>query len=196
MKRATLAVASLVTLAAIGVAAPPASSAGMTTITLRISNCEGCTIQPMLLREDADGKEADYTGDKVKVRDGVAVMKVPTDDTPGMSFLVDGPGPESINALPVLVVQYRGFAPGTVVTRAQAKAAKKGSGCWLGTTASSITLRARATTVRLPTFPPDGTTTPVITAWLVPTAKAVGGFDEVFNGVLATQNSGWPCNAG
>jgi len=196
MNRALAAVAGLATVAAIGVWAPPASSAGTTTIILRISNCAGCTIQPMLLREDADGKDAGYTGDKAKVRNGMAVMKVPTADTPGMSFLVNGPGPESINALPVLVVQYKGFAPGTVVTRAQAKAAKKGSGCWAGTTASSITLRARAMTVRLPTFPPDGTTTPVITAWLVPTADAGGGFDTATEGVIATQNSGWPCNAG
>ena len=196
MKRAVAAIASLFTIAAIGVAAPPASAEDMTTITLKIRNCEGCTIQPMLLREDADGAEADYTGTKVKVSDGVAVMKVPTDDTPGMSFLVDGPGREDINAMPVLVVQYKGYAPGTVVTRAQAKAAKKGSGCWLGTSASSVTLRARAMTVQLPSFPPDGTTTSVTAAWLVPTGNAVGGFDQATKGVIATQNSGWPCNAG
>ena len=124
----------------------------MTTITLKIRNCDGCTIQPMLLRTDADGTDGGLHRHKVKVRDGVAVMKVPTDDTPGMSFLVDGPGTENIDALPVLVTQYKGYAPGTVVTRAQAKAAKKASGCWLGTSASSVTLRARAMTVRLPAF--------------------------------------------
>jgi hypothetical protein len=196
MKRAIAAIVSLLTLAAIGVTAPPASAEGMTTITLKIRNCDGCTIQPMLLREDADGKEADYTGTKVKVRDGVAVMKVPTDDTPGMSFLVEGPGPLGIDAIPVLVVQYKGYAPGTVVTRAQAKAAKKGSGCWLGTSASSVTLRARAMTVQLPTFPADGSTSSVTAAWLVPSGNAMGGFDEATKGVIATQNSGWPCNAG
>lgn len=196
MKRAVAALASLVTVAAIGAAAPPASAAGMTTITLKMRNCEGCTIQPMLLREDADGQEADYTGTKVKVRDGVAVMKVPTDDTPGMSFLVEGPGPLGIDAIPVLVVQYKGYAPGTVVTRAQAKAAKKASGCWLGTSASSITLRARAATVQLPTFDGNGTTAAVPMAWLIPTGNAVGGFDAATKGVIATQNSGWPCNAG
>jgi hypothetical protein len=196
MKRAVAAIASLLTIAAIGVGAPPASAEGMTTITLKIRNCDGCTVQPMLLREDADGAEADYTGTKVKVSDGVAVMTVPTDDTPGMSFLVDGPGTENIDALPVLVVQYKGYAPGTVVTRAQAKAAKKGSGCWLGTSASSVTLRARAMTVRLPAFEPAGATTVVTAAWLVPTGNAAGGFDQATKGVIATQNSGWPCNAG
>ena len=196
MKRAIAAIASLLTIAAIGVVAPPASAAGMTTITLKIRNCDGCTIQPMLLRTDADGAEADFTGDKVKVRDGVAVMKVPTDDTPGMSFLVDGPGPDNIDARPVLVTQYKGYAPGTVVTRAQAKAAKKASGCWLGTSANSVTLRARGMTVQVPAFEPEGATTSVTTAWLVPTANAVGGFATVMKGVLATQNSGWPCNAG
>jgi hypothetical protein len=196
MKRTVAALASLLAVAAMGAAAPPASAEGMTTITLKVRNCDGCTIQPMLLRTDADGQVADYTGTKVKVRDGVAVMRVPTDDTPGMSFLVDGPGREAIDALPVLVVQYKGYAPGSVVTRAQAKAAKQASGCWLGTSASSVTLRARAMTVQLPTFPPDGTTTSVTAAWLVPTGNAVGGFDQATKGVIATQNSGWPCNAG
>jgi hypothetical protein len=121
---------------------------------------------------------------------------VPTDDTPGMSFLVDAPGGEAINAMPVLVTQYKGYRPGTVVTAAMAKSAKKGSGCWMGTSASSITLRARAATVQLPAFPPDGTTTSVKAAWLVPTAMAMGGFDSAIKGVIATQNSGWPCNAG
>jgi hypothetical protein len=196
MKRAIAAIASLCTLAAIGLTAPAALAAGTTTITVKISNCDGCTIQPMLLREDADGQEADYTGTKVKVRNGVAVMKVPTDNTPGMSFLLNGPTAEDINALPVLVIQYRGYKPGTVVTPSMAKAAKKASGCWLGTSESRITLKARATTVQLPAFPADGTMTSVTTAWLVPTAKAMGGFDDAIKGVLATQNSGWPCNAG
>jgi hypothetical protein len=196
MNRIAAAATSLLAFVAVAGGAPPSLAADTTTITLKIVNCEGCAVQPMLLRTDADGQVADYTGDRVKVRGGVAVMEVPTDDTPGMSFLIDGPGKEYIDALPVLVTQFRGYRPGTVVTRAQAKAAKKASGCWLGTSASSVTLRARAATVLLPRFPPDGTTTPVTTAWLVPTAKAVGGFDDVTKGVLATQNSGWPCNAG
>lgn len=196
MTRIAAAAASLLVFAAVAAGAPPALAADTTTITLKIVNCDGCAVQPMLLRTDADGQVANYTGDKVKVHGGVAVMQVPTNDTAGMSFLLDGPGKEYINALPVLVTQYRGYRPGTVVSPVQAKAAKKASGCWLGTSASSVTLRARAKTVLLPTFPPDGTTTPVKTAWLVPTAKAVGGFDDVTKGVLATQNSGWPCNAG
>jgi hypothetical protein len=196
MKRLTAAATSVLAFAAVAVGAPPALSAGTTTITLQIVGCNGCVVQPMLLRTDADGKVDDYTGDRVKVRAGVAVMKVPTDDTPGMSFLIDGPGQDAIDAVPVLVTQYKGYRPGSVVTRAQAKAATQASGCWLGTAASRVTLRARAITVRLPSFPPDGTTTPIQTAWLVPTSRAVGGFGNATKGVLATQNSGWPCNAG
>jgi hypothetical protein len=195
MKR-TVATLAVLFAAAVGLSAPPAQAAGTTTITLAISNCAGCTIQPTLLRTDADGTTVTYTGAKAKVRNGVAVMKVPTANTPGMSFLLDGPEPEDINALPVLVTQYAGFKPGSVVSPAQARAAKKASGCWIGTSSSRVTLKARAMTVRLPTFPADGTTTPVTTAWLVPTAKAVSGFDDTAKGVLATQNVGWPCDAG
>jgi hypothetical protein len=196
MKRTVAALASIATIAALAVWAPAAQASDHTTITLKISNCDGCAVQPTLLRTDADGTTVTYTGTKTKVRNGVAVMKVPTANTPGMSFLLNGPSPERINALPVIVTQYQGFKPGSVVTPAQAKAAKKASGCWIGTSASSITLRARAMTVRFPTFPADGTTTAVKTAWLVPTTDAVSGFGPAIKGVLGTQNVGWPCDAG
>lgn len=178
------------------------SGSGRTTIRMEVRDCEGCTIRPALLRIDADGKTQDYWGTAVRVRDGVAVMRVPTDTTAGMSFVIyAGTRAPDINALPVIVTQYLGQPAGSVVTRAQARAAKQASGCWLGTSASSVTLRVQATTVRLATFPPDGTTTPVVTAWLVPSIRVPKGqdpssFGAVFNGVLATQNGGWPCNAG
>lgn len=180
--------------------APPAAAgdvAGRTTITMRVSDCEGCTIQPVLERIDADGVGDTYSGRTVTVRNGVAVMRVPTSATPGMSFRINGPRREDINAGPVIVTQYKGFAPGTVVTPAQARRAQQASGCWVGTSAPTVTLEVRTMTVLMDKFPPDGPgKTRVTTGWLVPTAKAPGNFDSSITGVIAVQDIGWPCNAG
>lgn len=198
MKRAAIAI--LLTVAAIGVGAPPASGGdvgGSTTITMVVADCEGCTVQPVLERIDADGMSQSYSGATITVRNGTAILRVPTSKTPGMSFRIDGPRREDINAGPVIVTQYKGFPPGTVVTPAQARRAKQASGCWVGTSASNVTIEVRTMTVVMPKFPPDGSgTTRVTTGWLVPTAKAPGNFDKTYKGVIAVQDIGWPCNAG
>lgn len=173
------------------------ASSGTTTIRMTVRDCAGCTVQPSLFRLDADGTSAEWQAPRQKVRNGVVTMVVPTDKTPGLSFLIDGPTREDINAAPVIVVQFKGIAPGTVVTRAQALAAKQASGCWAGTSAAFVSLTAQATVVRMQKFPIDGPgTTRVTTAWLVPSQKAPGNFDDLDGAPLATQQGAWPCNAG
>jgi hypothetical protein len=178
------------------VAPTSAAASARTTITMKVSNCEGCTIQPVLERTDADGVMSTYAGKTVTVKDGVAVMRVPTWTTPGMSFRLSGTTREDINAAPVVVVQYKGYKPGSVVTKAQARKAKRASGCWAGTSASRVTLRLRTMTVLMPSFPDETTTTRVKTGWLVPTADAPGNFGQATKGVIAVQDIGWPCDAG
>ncbi len=199
MKRIWVVAAAVVAILVPGAATPAQAGdvvPGRTTITMRVADCEGCTIRPTLSRIDADGKAVGYYPKAVTVRNGVAVMRVPTAKTPGMSFLISGPSLESINAAPVVVVQYKGYKPGSIVTKAQAKAAKQASGCWVGTSQSQVTLSVATATVLMPTFPPDGTKTRVTLGWLVPTAKAPGNFGQTFKGVIATQDAGWPCDAG
>lgn len=178
--------------------APPGlASADQTTIRMEVRDCEGCTIQPTLLLLDADGTSVQWEGKRVRVRDGQAVLRVPTSKTPGMSFLIDGPNREDINAAPVIVTQFKGYAPGSVVTKAQARKAKRASACWAGTTDAEVSLTVQAMTVVMPKFPDDGTgTTRVATGWFVPTQKAPGGFEPTFGAPLATQEGAWPCNAG
>lgn len=202
MKVLAAAVAALVSatgLVALGSPVSAGDAPGTTTITMTVADCEGCTIQPALERIDADGKAATYSGTTVTVRNGVAVMRVPTSKTPGMSFRINGPRREDINAEPVIVTQFKGYAPGTVVTPAQARRAKQASGCWVGTSAPSVALEVRTMRVLMPKFPPDGPgRARVTTGWLVPTVKAPGSgsFAQAFKGVLAVQDIAFPCNAG
>lgn len=192
MSRRPLAVAALASVViAAGIAlSPPASAAGTTTITFKVTGCEGCVLQGATTPAGSDGI---YNGPKAKVRNGVATMTVPTEQTAGMYFTVDAPWKVEINAQPLLVFQYEGAAQGSRVTKAEARASKRASACWAGTTTEAATIRVTVRRVWQEAFDPGGPNaggrTQVPMAWVVPTRTALPPFWKTFDGVLATQNS-------
>lgn len=189
MKRVVAAAASLVTVAAIGVGAPPASggdASGSTTVTMRVTGCDGCSITPTQGLRLSTNNATTWVGTTVTVTDGRAVMVVPTRRTAGMSFTIDLPNPVQIGAMPVITTQYKGAVPGRVVSREQARAATDASACWSGTSSSTANLDVKVGRVVMKKFPGPGLVR-VPLAWVVPTLDAPGGFDEAFKGVLGTQ---------
>lgn len=169
---------------------PPAAAAETTTITFRVTGCEGCVLQAATTPAGSDDI---YNGPKAKVRNGVATMTVPTEQTAGMYFSVDAPWKVEINAQPLLVFQYQGVREGARMTKAQGRAAKRASACWAGTTANAATIRVTVRRVWQEAFDPggpnDGGRTQVPMAWVVPTQAALPPFWKTFDGILATQNS-------
>jgi hypothetical protein len=190
-RRATIlsAVAGMALIGGIAVV-PPAAAAETTTITFRVTGCEGCVLQAATT---PSGSDDIYNGPKAKVRNGVATMTVPTEQTAGMYFSVDASWPVQINAQPLLVFQYEGAGQGTRVTKAQGRASKRASACWAGTTAGSATIRVTVRRVWQEAFDPggpnEGGRTQVPMAWVVPTRSALPPFWRTFDGVLATQDS-------
>lgn len=167
---------------------PPAQAADpTTTITFRVTGCEGCVLQGATTPETGDV----YNAPKARVQGGVATVTVPTAETVGMYFSVDAPWKVLINAQPLLVFQYKGQPAGGRTTRPQAMASKRASACWAGTTAPTVELRVVVHRVRMPAFDPGGTakTTQVPMAYVVPTQAALTPFWPLVKGVLATQNS-------
>lgn len=192
MKRVVAAIASLLTVAALGVAAPTASAEDMTTITMKVTGCEGCSITPVQALNGGTAQASIWTGTTVKVANGVAVFTVPVSKTAGMSFNLDARWRVDINAMPVIVTQYKGTQPGQRVTKRQAKAFAQATGCWAGTTSSAVTLRVTVRRVWMPGFPEGSKRAKVPLAWMVPTAETTGGFDQAFKGVIAQQEA-WYC---
>lgn len=167
---------------------PPALAADpTTTITFRVTGCEGCVLWGATTPESG----AIYQAPKARVRGGVATATVPTAQTRGMYFSVDAPWKVLINAQPLLVFQYKGQPVGERTTRPQAIAAKRASACWAGTTSPAVELRVVVHRVRMPAFDPGGSakTTQVPMAYVVPTQEAMVPFWPLVKGVLATQNS-------
>lgn len=188
MRRLSSALAGAAMVAATLVAATPATAADpTTTITFRVTGCEGCVLRGA----NTPMTGAVYNAPKARVQGGVATVTVPTSQTRGMYFAVEAPWKVLINAQPLLVFQYQGQPAGGRTTRPQAIASKRASACWSGTTAASAELRVVVHRVRMPAFDPGGSakTTQVPMAYVVPTQDALTPFWPLVKGVLATQNS-------
>jgi hypothetical protein len=188
MRRVAAALIGTAILSTGALVAPPAQAADpTTTITFRVTGCEGCVLWGATTPDSG----ATYQAPKARVRGGVATVTVPSAQTRGMYFAVDAPWKVLINAQPLLVFQYQGQAVGGRTTRPQAIAAKRASACWAGSTASAVELRVVVHRVRMPAFDPDGSakTTQVPMAYVVPTQEALTPFWPLEKGVLATQDS-------
>ena len=97
--------------AALSLATGPAHAASpTTTITLKVTGCEGCTIG--VQRAITGGNPSKITpakptfweGTPVKVKSGVATLKVPTANTSGMSFTIAAPWESGTNFVSNIVL--------------------------------------------------------------------------------------------
>jgi len=189
MKRAVAAIASLLTIAAVGVTAPPASAEDMTTITITVVGCEGCTISAWLPVVTADGGPSD----KAKVRNGVATLQIPTANTEGTSFQIDPVRDPFMDAVTLIVFQYKGAQPGKRISKAQAMTFRRGSACWAGTSEATAKFRVRVRSVWGPAFDPMATNPPKRAlqplAWVVPTQQSAAPYWPLFKGALQAQDT-------
>ncbi len=192
MIRAAAAFTLVLSAAALGVTAPPAAAEDMTTITMKVTGCDRCSITPVQALNAGTQQASVWTGTTVKVKGGRAVFTVPTSKTVGMSFNLVARWPVDIDAVPVIVTQYEGYQPGQRVTKRKAKAAKQATACWAGTASPAVTLRVTVRRVWLPGME-VGTKTKVPLAWMVPTAEAAGSFGQAVKGTIAQQEA-WYCS--
>lgn len=188
MKRGfILGVTALLGLSMLTVAQPASAATQQTTITMTVTGCEGCTIVPATT--PADSTET-YNGPRVKVKNGVATIVVPTAMTSGMYFGVEAAWKSDINAQPLIVFQYKGAPVGGSPTKADVMSYKKASPCWSGTSSSTAAIAVMVRRVWMPAFPPKaGARTQVPLAWVKPTQNATAPFWPTIKGVLAVQNS-------
>ena len=204
-------VSIIAVLATVGLAAAPAvahpppqpgpapiSAATQTLVTLNFSGngCEGCVITPrqLIYASDNGGQDVSWNDDfstQRKVRGDSVTLRVPTESTRGMYFLLDPPESKSLDMLdanPMVVFQYAGYSPGEWVERAQAVKASSASPCWSGTTEASVSLTVNVRAVQLQgssRTQGGSTTVRVPLAWVAPTEQAFAGFMGASRGLIA-----------
>lgn len=112
------------------------AAADMTTVDLRVSGCDGCTLTPHTVRQAKLGAApyVDWSGRAVTVRGGQARFSVPTKYTRGMSLTIDAPWQKGDFGAVPLVALSQG-RPGE-----DDPSTPEGLHCWKGTTAEKATL--------------------------------------------------------
>lgn len=163
-------------------ASPTAIPSASTEIAFAIEDCENCVITA---HQQAHGVD-DTTWKSAPVQDGRTTLVVPLARTARMAFDVTGEDVTAGNAVAVVVLDYRGIAPGTEVSPDQATGASEGNDCWSGTDRATFDLNVRHQRVDVQAGPNDH----VDVFWASP-ALAIDddNWAETFHGGLGHQDA-------
>ena len=174
--------------AALSLATGPAHAASpTTTITLKVTGCEGCMVGAQ--RAITGGNPSKITpatptfweGTPVKVKSGVATLKVPTVNTSGMSFTITAPW-QTANFVSNIVLGSARPA-GSTVTSSQQAATTQATACWAGTAKTAVTIKVQVVKASL-----SGGAT-AASAWATPTVATVGALADTTKGTLGNQEA-------
>lgn len=192
---AALAGAVLVPVGAAGAVSPPAGDTAATRTAVRfvVTGCDGCTIGAQRAVDPGSlvrpAKPSFWNGPKAIVRNGVAVLVVPTAYTQGMSFWLRAPWEGGTGAVTNIVLGSKGHPEGTRVTAAQAKKVTRATACWVGTTAARVRIPVQVTRITVQGTPDLAT---AALAWANPTVGAIGVWGKAYHGWIANQEA-WYC---
>lgn len=149
-----------------------------TTIVLKIDNCKGCKIQPAQSRDGS----SPWVGENRLVRKHKVVFRVPSKRTRGLTFVLDDPRPNDLDARPLIVTRYRGQPVGSTVKGAEARKAKRASPCWAGSRRDKV---VREVAVRR--FE-TGKGVRGTRLWFRKTAQSGRPYSKTFHGVIPVQD--------
>jgi hypothetical protein len=166
----------------------PAAAAGMasgrTTLTIHAAGCEGCEITAhSALTSDYEDV---WESKEVEVVDGVAMFRVPTDRTAGLSLSLRAPWERRLGYVTVVAMRYAGAHPGDTVGYRDARTERRASACWGGTTEQSFEMTIRTRKVRV-----DGVgrgRVPGTLAWARTTPEWLPPVRRVYDGVMGEQD--------
>jgi hypothetical protein len=168
-------------------AAPPLDSPGpVTSLTLRVVGCDGCTFG---VASYLEGSMDVWSAKPRKVKDGVVTFAVPTGRTTGLSVTVRAPWEGATGYVTNVALRYRGFQPGDKVGFTLARAARRASGCWAGTTDDATTMKVLVRRVKVQG---QGGEVPGTIAWTKVTQEWLRPLVPAWHGVVGTQDV-MPC---
>jgi len=157
------------TLGLTGIVAPSQAAPAPVSFTLNFVgvSCEGCTVN----------------GEKIK--NGSVTFTSDTGSIPPGVFMISNPKFGFMDANTVIVMQYKGKAVGSKMSRKEAVAAKRASSCWVGfnpvSNGGTDSPTENSMTIRLSTVKDkdmSGKTTKSILSWAKPTATVKGQLME------------------
>jgi hypothetical protein len=172
-----------------GQAVPARDTAVPTTqLTLEIADCEGCVIS---LVSYVYGSTDFWNSKSRKVEDGSVTFAVPTARTLGVSMQVRTPWEGGTGFVTNVVLRYQGFQTGDRIGFRPARASKRATACWAGTTEDAVTMRVKVRRVQVRG---DGGKVPGSIAWAPVTQDWLRPLVNTWRGVVGTQDA-MPCKA-
>jgi len=147
-----------------------------TKLTFAVPGCTDCEIQVM---NGARRIENTWAAPSRKVSGGDVTFRVPRPLTRGITATVVAPWEGTTGYTTVVAFRYAGHHTGDDVSFADARAQKRGTPCWGGTSRSELTLPLTVRRVRVggTTGPTEGTIAyaDVTQSWLSPMMRAGKG---------------------
>lgn len=115
-------------------------SQGSTALQIRVNDCDGCQVTAVPTNADGGADQWSAT-----VSSGIAQLDLPTPNTLGLAFFIQGEKDGNDTPKRTLVLlQPDGVAPGEAVSGTAAADAKSGGYCWAGTTLNVATVQFSA----------------------------------------------------
>ena len=153
-----------------------------TRVTFTAPDCNGCTLSLIHARPDGEV----WQSRQKTVSDGSVTFRIRRDRTRGMSVAIRAPWEGATGYVTLVAFKYAGQPPGDRVTLAEARGARKASGCWAGTSADEATIRL--STRRVTVAAHDGPRTPAALVYSTITQDAMVPMQRTFHGILGSQD--------
>lgn len=159
-------------------------AAPRTTLTIHAPGCEGCDVTAHSALT-SDYEDVWESGPK-EVVDDVVTFRVPTDRTAGLSLSLSAPWERRLGYVTVVAMRYAGTHPGDTVGYREARAERRASACWGGTSESSVDMTIRTRKVRVVGI--GRGTVPGTLAWARTTPTWLAPMRRVQHGVMGGQD--------
>jgi hypothetical protein len=169
----------------------PAATATTTAVVLKVKGCNGCTIgvqRAISFDSRTKPHQPEYwNGPSTTVRNGRAVLRVPTAYTRGMSFTLIASWEVNRNAVPNIVTRIAGKRAGQRVTGRAVARATKATACWAGTSRSKVVLRVTVKRFRAQGL--GGEYGWASRSYMSPMVRSVSPLQATDDGTLANQEA-------
>ncbi len=162
-----------------------------TLVRLVVRHCDGCTVGVQRGLETVPASKVNppapnyWNGPTAKVTNGLAILRVPTAYTPGVSFTLSAPWEKNTEAQSNIALGGHGGA-GKTFTPNQAMARKRATACWAGTNASTTTINVSVTRTTMPGV--GGKPATYAIAWASPSVAVLGRLSATSHGMLGNQD--------
>lgn len=163
-----------------------AAAAPTTTLTLKVTGCEGCEIGLTSWTKGTPASSA-YGVTPRKVVDGTVVFEVPTSRTRGLVMSVQAPFAGHLEAQPLVALHYSGIGVGSPVSAPQAAAGKAAHVCFAGTAEPALTVAVKVG--RTTGYSPQGAKVVAPRAFAAVSQPFIGTSQKTLNGVVYAQET-------